>query len=214
VTRWFEQWLDAFAPTSCVSCKSPGSYLCPACAAAVELNPRAVSRGGLSGVAVSDFDDVAASIVVAFKDQGRTVLKRWLADAVAESIRCRFANELNDPAELELVCLPSTYAAFRRRGYRPNEILTRTVSRVLNLPFRSGVITFSRQLKDQRGLNLAERRQNLSESMRSLCPPRRAILVDDVVTTGASLQEAARALQVSGCQVEGFAVFAETLRRT
>lgn len=214
MTRWFEQWLDAFAPTSCVSCKSPGSYLCSDCRLEVQLQPRRVVRSELEGVALTDFSGVAASIVVAFKDQGRTILKTWLAEALAEAIRWGFATEHQAFHDLELVCLPSTNEAFRRRGYRPNDILTRALSRQIALPFRPSTISYSRQLKDQRGLNLTQRYDNLVGSMTALRAPRRAILVDDVITTGASLREAARALREAGCQVEGFVVFAETLRRT
>lgn len=206
MTRWLEDLLDVFAPTSCVGCKSPGSSICPRCESSIKLEPYPVQRQELKGFSLTSFESVAASAVIAFKDRGRTALKSWLARQLAEGLRCL--------DEATLVCLPTSRAAFVRRGYRANHLLTQELARQSGYRYQPGVLEFSRELLDQRKLNAAQRADNLRLSLEATRPPSRVILVDDVITTGASLMEARRAIHASGGLVTGFVVFAETLRRT
>ena len=206
MTRWLEDILDTFAPTSCVGCKSPGSSLCQKCEGTIALVPYPVSREGFHGFSITRFEGVAASVVIAFKDQGRTALKAWMASQMAKA--------LTPMERATLVCLPTSKAAYVRRGYRANDVLTREIARQTGFHFEPGVLEVFRTLKDQRDLSASQRAKNLHLSMRAAKSPRQVILVDDVITTGASLLEARRAILEAGGSVVGFVVFAETLRRT
>ncbi|RSN55575.1 phosphoribosyltransferase family protein, partial [Actinomadura sp. WAC 06369] len=72
-----------------------------------------------------------------------------------------------------------------------------------------------RRVADQAGLTAARRAANLRGAIEVRAPVagRRVVLVDDVVTTGASLSEAARALRAAGAEVVGAATVAMTPRR-
>jgi len=73
----------------------------------------------------------------------------------------------------------------------------------------------ARSVADQSGLSTAERTANLHGALRATTAVRGPVLVvDDVVTTGATLVEAARALTAVGHQVAGAAVVAATSRRS
>jgi predicted amidophosphoribosyltransferase len=78
-----------------------------------------------------------------------------------------------------------------------------------------GVLRLTRELRDSAGLTVGERSANLHRAMAASAPgPRRtALLVDDVVTTGATLREARRALREAGWDVAGAAAVAATPRR-
>ncbi|MFD7735507.1 ComF family protein [Kitasatospora phosalacinea] len=81
------------------------------------------------------------------------------------------------------------------------------------------MLRHSRPVADQAGLGAAERRRNLDGALAvpARVAPRlaghRLVLVDDLVTTGASLAEAARALRAAGCPPRAAATVAATARR-
>jgi predicted amidophosphoribosyltransferase len=108
-----------------------------------------------------------------------------------------------------LVPIPTSRSAFRRRGYRVVELVAR----------RAGLrterlLTVGRVAADQRGLDREARRRNVADSLCARpAAGLRIVVIDDVVTTGATLEEAARALRASGAEVIGAATIAATARR-
>jgi len=125
-----------------------------------------------------------------------------------------------------LVPVPSRATVVRARGHDP---LLRVARRSAVLLRRTGlsasvaqVLVPARAVRDQAGLGAAERGANLGGSMRLRTswagePLRRArariLVVDDVLTTGATAREAQRALEVAGVPVHGIATVAATRRR-
>lgn len=124
---------------------------------------------------------------------------------------------------IAVVAIPSSRSAIRRRGYDPTASLARVA--VAAARSRGAAVTLlpvlrqSRRVIDQAGLSYADRWINLSGAL--IVPPRLArlaagreiVLVDDVLTTGATLAEAARALGEVGGVIIGAAVVAATVRR-
>jgi hypothetical protein len=113
--------------------------------------------------------------------------------------------------------VPSARAAVRERGFDATWALARGAARLLRrqTPVRTGrLLHHARSVRDQAGLSAAQRATNLQGAFRvtsaAPCPP--LIVVDDVVTTGSSLTEAARALREAGHHVLGAATVAATQR--
>lgn len=94
--------------------------------------------------------------------------------------------------------------------------LTRPAARACDRP-AVGALRLVRPVHDSAGLGASARHANLAGAMTAAAPrpggPAAAVIVDDIVTTGASLGEAARALRESGWAVLGGAVVAATQRR-
>jgi predicted amidophosphoribosyltransferase len=123
-----------------------------------------------------------------------------------------------------LVPVPSRRAVVRRRGHDPLLRITREATARLR---RQGTRASCRQLlvargrvRDQSTLTAVERAGNLSGSMRArsgasadAVPASLVVLVDDVLTTGATAREAQRALEEAGVLVAGIAAVAATERR-
>ncbi len=191
---------------TCGGCGGAGTLLCVECRAMLVPSPiRTRTPGGLSVRAALPFDSVAARCIRRLKDQGETMLARPLGAALAAV--------LDDPEpereRVLFVPVPTSRSAFRRRGYRVPELLLRragaTPSRLLARAGGRG---------DQRGLDVAARAENVRGSMRARrgSAGERVILVDDVVTTGSTVDEAARVLADAGFHVLSVAALAATPR--
>ncbi len=185
----------------------------------------ALGHALLPVVAVGDYRDVLASAILAFKNHGRTELAPPLGRALARGI-ASLTGQLPgiEGRKLLLVPVPSTGAGWRRRGYDPLALLLRALKRERRLPPGLAVAPLLAirarppwRRRHQKGLGRAARRANVHRSMRLR---RRGILsaadlngegvivVDDVLTTGSTLSEAARALEEAGAVVHGALVLA------
>lgn len=191
---------------SCAGCDAPGTLLCADCRCELRARPaRTTTPEGMPVIAALAFEGVAARCIRRVKEDGETLLARPLGAALADVIGPLCAEH---PGAL-LVPVPTGRAAFRRRGYRVPELLMR---RAGFIPAR--VLAQTRRTADQRELDLGQRRRNVSGSMRArhARDARDAILFDDVVTTGATLDEGARALTAAGFRVRGALALAATPR--
>lgn len=193
------QLLETLLPTTCVGCRKVGRSICNRCQTALAPNPRTVSRG-IEGWSAIDYGEVATSAINAFKERGRTALLGEF---------CKLLDDIDLPREALLVGLPSSSTATRKRGFVPAELLADRLARRRGLRSAHALV-FSRRISDQSKLSKVEREANLADSMLAKPLSGAVILVDDVITTGASMREAARAMAAAGNQVVGFVTIAET----
>lgn len=193
--------------------------LCDACGRALRgpARPARAAPAGLPPLwTVAAYEGPLRAILAAYKEHGRTSLAVPLGEALATSLRAALAPGPDPPA---VVWVPSGRRAVRRRGHDPLRGLVEAAGRRL---WAGGVpLTMVDALRqrgrvaDQAGLTADERAANLRGAIeaRADVAGRRVVLVDDVVTTGASLAEAARALRAAGADVTGVATVAATPRR-
>lgn len=202
---------DALAlllPVSCAGCDEPDVALCERCALALAPNPRRQVIEAPGGeIAVWSglvFEGVAARVLRAIKEGGRTGLAPALAPALAAALAHTGADDA------VVVPMPTSRAAYRRRGFRVPDLLVRRAGRRARRLLRH-----ARTTADQRGLDRDARRRNVTRSLTATrdASGLRVIVVDDVVTTGASLAEAVRALRDAGADVVATVTVAATPRR-
>lgn len=199
-----EAFADALAlvlPVVCAGCDEPDIALCGACR--VSLRPELVRRqlGSITVWSGLHFEGVPARVVRALKEDSRTGLARDLAPALGAAV-----DRLGGGS---LVPIPTSRASFRRRGFRVAEL----VARRAGLPSER-LLHHGRQTADQRGLDLAGRRANVAQSLIARdAASRRVIVLDDVLTTGATIEEAVRALTAGGAHVIGAVTIAATPKR-
>ncbi|HSO89533.1 MAG TPA: phosphoribosyltransferase family protein [Arthrobacter sp.] len=183
-------------------------------------------------VAAGAYREELAQAVLSFKSHGQGQLAEVLSTGLARAIRAAAGEQQG----LMLVPVPTSSSAYRKRGFSPVHVLLGRIRRV-HAPGRgphSGFTTVHALRKiglraayrlpgvrgrpgGQKGLGRGERAQRVRGSMRvrrGLFDPevngRPCILVDDVLTTGATLAEAARALRAAGAVVRGAVVVAAT----
>lgn len=190
---------------SCAGCDAPGVPLCERCREALGFRPvRRCLRTGTPVLAALEFDSTAARVIRSLKEEGRTALARPLGELLGLALRAV------DP-DATIVPIPTSRAAFRRRGFRVPELLVR---RAGLRPAR--LLLPARPAADQRELSLHERERNVRGTMRLALRagrPGRVVLVDDVTTTGATLEEAERMLSAAGFAVQAAVALASTPRR-
>jgi len=211
VRRAAGEALALLLPVRCAGCDTDGIALCDGCRAA--LTPRVVRRpvAGFAVHAGLAFTEQRARVVRALKEEGRTGLARPLAGALRAAALTGVAEASGTASvgEWTVVCVPTSRAAMRRRGFRVVELLARRAG----LP-ATRLLTPARATGDQRGLDRAARVRNVAGSMRARDAAGRAILLlDDVVTTGATLAEARRTLLDAGAAIVAVAALAATPRR-
>ena len=201
VSRALADALALLIPVTCAGCDSPDEALCDACRAA--LHPRIVTRtvDGVSVRAGVAFDGVAARCIRALKEDGRVGLTRALAPALAAAAQPWHGTVI--------VPVPTSRRSFRRRGFHVAELAARRAG--LQVARR---LRYARQPGDQRGLGIDARRANIDECMAVRggggSP---VVLLDDVVTTGATIGEAIRAARAGELDVRGAVAIAATPRR-
>ncbi len=200
-------------PELCAGCLEPGALLCAACLRALAPNPVRIAIPGdaLEVWAGVPFAGPAASVLRAVKRDARPRLARHLAPALASALRELARSTGAAPASLVAVPIPSSAKSLRARGFRVVDLVTR---RAGVRPHR--LLSLQRTAADQRGLGRIERLENLRGGMYAhgtgglQADGLGVVIVDDVVTTGATLIEASRALRAAGAVVVGAATIAAT----
>jgi predicted amidophosphoribosyltransferase len=211
---------DLVLPRTCAGCGLPGSVLCAGCCAWLAVPsvaaPRRVPWDFPPTVAAGPYAGPVRPAVVAFKDRGRAELVAPLGVALALAVTALLA-AAGEPGAV-LVPVPSSPAALRARGRdHVRELARRAVdelraegigAEVARVLVRRG------RVRDSAGLAAHERRANLAGSfaVRGRPPSGLLVVVDDVVTSGATLAEAAAALATA--RPEGDPVVAAVVAAT
>lgn len=164
-------------------------------------------------MALLPYDDLARRLLIAHKERGAL----WLTGPLGEGLARAVATH-DLPSDLVLCPVPSRRSAVRTRGHDHAQRLAAAAAQGLrHLGVDACVVPLLRPVRalaDQGSLDTPGRAANLAGALAAHGPVSAAVMVvDDVMTTGATLQEATRALQAAGQQVLGAAVLAATTRR-
>ncbi|RKN39841.1 ComF family protein [Streptomyces hoynatensis] len=222
---WWRELSSLVLPTECAGCGGAREVLCEPCRALLRAGPARRVRpvpepAGLPPVyAAVRYADQGRAVLLAHKERGALMLAGPLGRALALSVRaaCVQGPQAAAPGRvLGLVPVPSARAAVARRGHDPVRRIALAAAGWLR---REGlavrvrpVLRQRRPVADQAGLGARQRAVNLAGALAvrpgALAAGEPVVLVDDLVTTGASLAEAARALREAGGLPLGAAVVA------
>ncbi len=196
-------------PEGCAGCGGRTGPVCPVCRDALR-QPASVRHvwPDLPVWSGATFEGSTAAILRTAKEAGRPRLARALAPALRSALTAAARSTTCAPGEgLVVVTVPARAGALRSRGFRLVDVVARAAG-VVPRPW----LAYRRTPRDQRDLDRADRRRNLDGAMCSAVAAagRSVVIVDDVVTTGATLSEAARALAGAGARVVAAAVVATT----
>jgi len=212
--------LDLVAPTRCAGCELPGAVLCARCrvaAASIDARwscPRCGAPFGyltctecwdrelaFSGaIALGTLERPLSRCITLYKDAGERRLAHEFGALLAEAVA-----PWQGWGEA-VVAVPASAAAIRRRGFDHAADVATALANELDLPVQRALTHV--HARDQRGLSRTQRGANAASALglaRGTDIPARVILLDDVFTTGATL-EAAAALLLGGGAIEVRAV--------
>lgn len=217
--------LDVLLPGRCAVCSRPGQALCAACRRLlVILRPPVCERCGSPGPwpvrrcaecsgrrlafasarAAIVYDARARALVRAWKERGRRTLAREAASIVLGVVP--------RPDADVLVHVPGDPERARERGSVPPRALARALADAWGLP-TDDLLRRSGALPPQRGLGLAERRRNVRGSVTAAgLAPAAVCLVDDVYTSGSTVDACAAALRRAGARRVEVVTFARAVR--
>ena len=115
-----------------------------------------------------------------------------------------------------IIPIPDRADRFRRRGFSSTLIIGERLSKVLDVPLRRFVLSWRKPVRRQTGLTKHQRQRNvLGAFSAKRMSGERVLLIDDVYTTGATMNQAAKTLKASGAsRVEGFALCSKKFSHT
>jgi predicted amidophosphoribosyltransferase len=200
---------DLVLPLECGGCGAPSIRWCPACAQelAVHLDqPHLITPRVDPGVPVLSLGRYAGArreAIVAVKEHGRADLIGPLAVALRAGLeRLLTWGVIETP--LTVVPAPTGRSSARRRGGDPVTRMARAAATDLRDVHVTQALRLRAMVRDSVGLSGADRQRNIAGRVKIIQPVAGEVLVvDDIVTTGATASESVRVLHVSGADVAG-----------
>lgn len=215
--------LDLIFPKFCVNCKKMGDYLCPNCFTHLSMDVSSIclvctkpSYDGLTHPGCQSKNNIEGSFTgVVFNITAKKLvhaikykpylrdLAEFLTEILYESL---IQNEEFDRIKnknLILVPIPLNNNKFKKRGYNQAEVLANKLGEKLNFKVLN-LLERTRDTKSQVGLNKIERKLNIegafeiNKKYSSEIKNKNIILVDDILTTGATFSEATKILKKNG----------------
>ncbi len=197
--------LAVLLPGRCPGCGARAEPVCEACAASMQPAPPARALPGVAwSCAAFSYEGVARELVARVKYRNERVAVRWLARALAHT-------SAHSPIPFDVITwVPASAERRAARGVDHGALLARAVAREFDVPVTS--LLLRGPGPPQTGRPAAERRAGPTLVGTQPLTGRVVLVVDDVVTTGATFTSAARALHACGARKVLAAAVARTPR--
>lgn len=210
---FFEKLAGILLPPKCIFCAEllePGAALqiCNDCYSKVPFAEEAVVRTGTDGsdvgcdgaICVCNYSGIVRESLIRFKFYGKPGYYRTFARLLSERIR-----KLADVDGFDmLVSVPLHKRKQYARGYNQAFLISRALSRELRLPERSDLLKRLKDTDSQSLLDRDDRRRNVMDAFEVTAPEelegKTVLLVDDILTTGFTMDECARMLKKAGAK--------------
>ncbi len=205
--------LDIIFPEKCISCQKFGVSLCLDC---IKKAPRAERESANWIFPIFDYrDPIIKKSLWSLKYKGKRRLANVFADIIYEEI----LEELSELSMMEnliepiLIPIPLSTKRYRERGFNQAELICKELIKInetrngLSLKLENNILIKTKDTKHQARIkNRNERLKNIIETfaikdeVKNLIKNKNIILIDDITTTGATLNEARKILKQNGAR--------------
>ena len=203
--------LDVFFPKFCFGCQREGSYLCPDCKSVLDISGFHLENKtkNLEDLyfALEYRAPLTKKLVQKFKYEP---FAREIASDLASLIIEHFQQLEKAPAFLKekggtlIVPIPLEKRRLRWRGFNQAEEIGKVLSKFLEIPLLSSLLFKIKETPPQIVLSGRERKENVKGTFlvknKGLAENKKILLIDDVYTTGSTMEEAAKVLKEAGAK--------------
>jgi ComF family protein len=226
----FKFFLDLLFPIECLGCSKEGEYICEPCFHSIptgwnfclfcrrpslegRLCLMCVPRHAIDRVFIAgDYNSkTLKNAIRALKYSYVEDLKKPLGKFLIQHLQ--YQKVFFEHHDIVIVPMPLSKTRFRERGFNQAELLAREVAEYLRLPLLTSALLRARHTDAQVGLTEDERRENIAGAFKvksfEEVKDKSVLLIDDVATTGATLEEAAKVLKNAGAKEVWGAVLAK-----
>ncbi len=200
--KFFNPLLSLFIPSSCIFCDeeltSDRRSICAPCYDKLPQLSQSLLQVLKDEITPQYFNNLF--IVFEFSKEIQTMIhllkyKRYLtfAEYFASSIRKQIAKPVYD----WVTAVPLNPVRYRERGYNQSALIAKSLANLLSVPFKEDILERKKRTVSQTGLSREARRSNVRDAFHLLrtAEGKRILLVDDVITTGSTLNECAKVLR-------------------
>ncbi|OGE88017.1 MAG: hypothetical protein A3J07_01960 [Candidatus Doudnabacteria bacterium RIFCSPLOWO2_02_FULL_49_13] len=210
--------LDLIFPISCLICGADQTFLCAQCQAQLprldqqqcigcqkpspfgKTHPDCISKNTADGaLAAAPYRDPnVAKIIETFKYNFVFELARPLADLIVETVNRQGLDEYF--GEFTIIPVPLHPRRYNWRGFNQAELLIAALAEKLQIPCDLKLVVRGKFTKPQIKLSAEERKKNLDNAFSIIGDPinKKILIVDDVVTSGSTVNELAKILKRAG----------------
>ena len=213
--NFLTQVIDFFLPRFCTSCKAKlpltEETVCAYCFSKIQrageerLNHEFGRKfqsdkiiSGFTSLFIFQKDKELQHIIHGLKYDGKFRIGIFLGKLLATELRSKFSEWKID----FIVPVPLHHLKRAERGYNQSEFLAKGMKSVLKIPVKSNFIKRNRFTETQTNLTLLERKENIknafSAKRKKIIKGKNILLLDDVITTGATIAECGRILLDNG----------------
>ncbi len=184
-----------FVPqNSCYSCGGELDGALALCTKCLKEKKRAYLRG----ITLMPYGEFNRELILSYKQGGKTELARFFARLMANKIR-------RENLDFDIICaVPLHWTKKFSRGFNQSELLAELIAKNLNKIFEPKAITRIKKGLAQKELKSSDRHKNLRGAFRAdpnKVKGKKVLLVDDIFTTGATLDNTAIALKKAGASL-------------
>ncbi len=206
INNFLDDLKNLLGQNYCFFCGLIEEIVCPTCFKKLLLDSKIRFESNVPVLSLTQNNETIARMIVNHKDFGLSNLKEPFSDFIALGLKYFSKHE-----KVYVVNVPSSFQSIQKRGLDPISIMTEIACKKAGQRFiyKRNLLTSYENRKDQAGLNFDQRNKNMKDVFRSdLVATKPVIIVDDLITTGASLRESIRALRQIENQVRACVVVA------
>jgi len=196
--------LDIIFPKYCIACEQEGAYICQLCLEKARVNAGPINKGDDTFIAGSYQNRYLREIIHYLKYNFIQELAIPLADFLAQSLRQKFDATFFRNNNSILVPVPLHPKKFRQRGFNQSELIAHGVSKVLHLSMVPALKKIKSTAAQMTIEEKVTRLKNVQHTFACDAPHavqgKIILLIDDVITTGATMEECKSILKQAGAK--------------